>query len=88
MTAEQFKKENHLRSCGKCCATCKHGRDLLDDGIHQCVHSDLKDERTGLYTDAAHVCDKWEGRDGFNMRPVAAQAAMKKESELLEMLRD
>ena len=64
MTAEQFKKENHLRICGKRCATCRHGRDLLDDGTHQCVHSDLKDERTGLYTDAALVCDKWEGWDG------------------------
>lgn len=63
MTAEQFKKENHLRICGKCCATCRHGRDLLDDGTFRCVHSDLKDERTGLYTDAALVCDKWEGWD-------------------------
>ena len=59
MKAEQFKKANNLRSCGKCCATCRHGRDLLDDGVHQCVHDDL-DDPTDLYTDATDVCDQWE----------------------------
>lgn len=61
MTSEHFKKENHLRICGKCCATCRHGRDLLDDGVHKCVHSDLDDERSPLYTYATDVCDKWDG---------------------------
>ena len=58
MTAEQFKKENHLRCCGKCCATCKHGSDLCDDGVHECtlVEDDI------LRTDATDVCDKWEGK--------------------------
>ena len=36
MTAEQFKKQNHLRECGRCCATCKHGSDLCYDGVHEC----------------------------------------------------
>lgn len=61
MTAEQFKKANNLRDCEKCCATCRHGRDLLDDGVHQCVHGDL-DDPTGLFTYAEQVCDKWEER--------------------------
>ena len=61
MTAEQFKKANNLRDCEKCCATCRHGRDLLDDGVHQCVHGDVDDQK-GLFTYAEQVCDKWEGR--------------------------
>lgn len=63
MTAEQFKKANNLRDCEKCCATCRHGRDLLDDGVHACKHGDL-DDKAGMYTFAEQVCDKWEGRDG------------------------
>ena len=60
MTAEKFKKDNHLRSCGRCCATCKHGSDLCDDGVHECklVDDDI------LRTDATDVCDKWEDRYG------------------------
>ena len=58
MTAEQFKKENHLRECGRCCATCKHGSGLGYDGVHECklVEDDI------LCTEATDVCDKWEKR--------------------------
>ena len=60
MTAKEFSKINNLRDCERCCSTCRHGRDLLDDGIYQCVHGDLDDAPLSLYTDAAKVCDKWE----------------------------
>jgi len=58
MTAEQFKKANNLRSCGRCCATCRHGRDLCDDGMYMCVHKDMDGD--SMYTDAESLCDKWE----------------------------
>jgi hypothetical protein len=61
MTAEQFKKANNLRGCEKCCSTCRNGRDLLDDGVYQCVHVDV-DKTKGLFTYADQVCDKWEKR--------------------------
>ena len=63
MTAGQFKKANNLRDCEKCCATCRHGRDLLDGGVYNCMHGDL-DSPPGMYTNAEQVCDKWGKRDG------------------------
>ena len=42
MTLEEFKKSINLRSCGRCCATCKHGG-LDYDGEWRCYRPELED---------------------------------------------
>lgn len=58
MTEQEFREEFSVRTCGKCCATCKHGRDLCDDGVYDCVHPAL--EGDSILTSAECVCDAWE----------------------------
>ena len=54
MTAEQFKRHFDVRECEKCCATCKHGVDMCDDGLFWCKHPLVKDE--SLYTSECKTC--------------------------------
>ena len=58
MTGPDFKEKMRLRMCEKCCATCKHGRDLCDDGAYDCVHPHLDGDF--IITSAECVCDAWE----------------------------
>lgn len=58
MKVEEFKKKHNLGECDKCCATCRHGRDLCDDGVSECVHPDL--EGDSMITDMHDVCNAWE----------------------------
>lgn len=60
MTAEEFKDRYRVRECNRCCASCRHGRDLCDDGVCQCVHPKLDGD--SLYTSLDSVCDAWEDR--------------------------
>jgi hypothetical protein len=61
MTGKEFREIRKVRPCEKCCATCKHGRDLCDDGLYQCVHPDMAICGDYIYTDGTDVCDVWEG---------------------------
>lgn len=47
-----------VRQCDKCCATCKHGRDLCDDDVYDCVHPKLEGDY--IVTSSSYVCDAWE----------------------------
>lgn len=58
LTEEQFKEKYLLRQCEKCCATCKHGVDMCDDGCYWCKHPLVKDD--SLYTSESMVCAAWE----------------------------
>lgn len=57
MTLQQFKEKYGVRSCEKCCANCRYGRDCCDDGIVACVHPDLEEY---FYSDLSGVCDAWD----------------------------
>ena len=59
MTGEEFKKKHNVRTCGKCCATCKHGRDLCDDDVYNCVHPEMDGDYAVTFS--SYVCDAWEG---------------------------
>ena len=61
MTGKEFRVIRKVRPCEKCCATFKHGRDLCDDGMYQCVHPDMAICGDYIYTDGTDVCDVWEG---------------------------
>ena len=56
MTSQQFKEKHGVRSCERCCANCRYGRDLCDDGVVECVHPDLEES---FYSDLSGVCDAW-----------------------------
>ena len=56
MTLQQFKDKYGVRSCEKCCANCRYGRDLCDDGVVECVHPDLEES---FYSELSGVCDAW-----------------------------
>ena len=58
MTGMEFKEKMRVRMCEKCCATCKHGRDLCDEGAYDCVHPCL--EGDSIVTSAEDVCYAWE----------------------------
>ena len=58
LTDEQFKEKYLVRRCEKCCATCKHGVDMCDDGCYWCKHPAVKNE--SLYTSESMVCAAWE----------------------------
>ena len=59
LSAKQFKEKYIVCQCQKCCATCKHGRDLCDDGCYQCKHPALDDDDM-LITSESRVCTAWE----------------------------
>ncbi len=59
LSAKQFKEKYIVCQCQKCCATCKHGRDLCDDGCYQCKHPALDDDDM-LFTSESMVCVAWE----------------------------
>lgn len=59
MKEKEFIEKHNVRTCGKCCATCKHGRDLCTDGVYDCVHPDLEGE--SIIVSSESVCDAWEG---------------------------
>lgn len=59
LSAKQFKEKYIVCQCQKCCATCKHGRDLCDDGCYQCKHPALDDDDR-LFTSESMVCIAWE----------------------------
>ena len=58
MTEKEFRRRFSVRMCAKCCATCKYGRDLCDDGAYDCVHPHLDGDN--MVTSAEDVCDAWE----------------------------
>lgn len=57
MTASQFKKAYNCRQCEKCCGNCRHGSDVGDDGIYECLHPDAE---RGTYVGESDVCNGWE----------------------------
>lgn len=59
LTANQFREKNIVVPCQRCCASCKHGVDMMDDGCYQCKHPSLKDGEL-LYTSMSDVCVAWE----------------------------
>lgn len=59
MTENEFREKFMVRQCDKCCATCKHGRDLCDDDVYNCVHPKLEGDY--IITSSSYVCDAWEG---------------------------
>lgn len=56
---DEFVKKFRLRHCEKCCWSCKHGIDLCNDGVYECVHPCLNGK--SILTLSANVCDAWEG---------------------------
>lgn len=58
MTDEEFKDRYRVRICNRCCASCKHGRDMCDDGAYYCVHPALEGE--SIIVSSESVCDAWE----------------------------
>lgn len=62
MTEKEFREKFSVRMCDKCCATCRHGRDLCDDGAYDCVHPLLEGGTVTdcIVTSAEFVCDAWE----------------------------
>lgn len=64
MLEDEFRKKFNVRMCEKCCATCRHGRDLCDDGAYNCLHPLIREEGESILTSAESVCDAWEGCRG------------------------
>lgn len=60
MTEDEFRKKFNVRMCDRCCASCRHGRDLCDDGAYDCVHPKLDGDN--IIVSAESVCDAWESQ--------------------------
>jgi len=61
MTTFEFKKKFNLRTCEKCCSNCKHGHDLMDEGMSECTHPKMDGDT--IITAMEDVCDVWEGKE-------------------------
>lgn len=61
MTCGEFRKRYNVREVERCCATCRHGRDLCDDGAYECHHADMEGDY--ILNFAEDVCDVWEGKE-------------------------
>lgn len=59
MPEEEFRKKFHVRQCKKCCGTCAHSIDCMDDGVYNCVHPHLKSVGEYLLVRESDVCDLW-----------------------------
>jgi hypothetical protein len=59
ISSEEFEKSFGVRQCPRCCGTCRHGRDMCNDGCYRCKHPTLKEDDV-LYTSADSVCSAWE----------------------------
>lgn len=59
LTAAEFREKYIVVQCEKCCATCRHGVDLMDYGCYQCKHPSIKDG-VQVFTTMSDVCVAWE----------------------------
>ncbi len=57
MTAEEFRDKYHVRDCDKHCGNCRHGTDLMCDGMYNCHHEKVDG---GMFVYDGDVCDCWE----------------------------